>query len=185
MKLNRRTWKTYAFWILLSELVGAISGWLTRGNLAQYSSMLAKPPLSPPGILFPIVWTILFALMGVGAARIYMTPASTARSRSLLLFLTQLLVNFFWSIIFFNLHAIGFAFLWIVLLWILVFWMFLSFRKIDRIAAQLHIPYLIWLTFAAYLNLGIWYLNWVNVGQVSFGPTLLYPSNIERTIKIC
>ena len=159
MKLNRQTWKTYSFWIFMSELIGALSGWLTRDNVEQYSSMLIKPPLSPPGILFPIIWTILFALMGVGAARIYMASASSARSRGLLLFLEQLIVNFFWSIIFFNLRAVSFAFLWIVLLWILVFWMFLSFRKVDRIAAQLQIPYLIWLIFAAYLNLGIWYLN--------------------------
>lgn len=97
--------------------------------------------------------------MGIGAARIYMAPASAARFRSLALFLAQLVANFFWSIIFFNLRAVGFAFLWLILLWILVLWMILSFRKVDQTAARLQVPYLLWLTFAAYLNLGLWLLN--------------------------
>lgn len=160
MKMNRQTGKTYAFWLLFTEAVGALSGWLTRKGTKLYSSSaLTKPPLSPPGIIFPIVWTILFAFMGIGAARIYMAPASAARSRSLALFLSQLFANFFWSIIFFNLRAVGFAFLWLILLWILVLWMILSFRKVDQTAARLQVPYLLWLTFAAYLNLGLWLLN--------------------------
>lgn len=104
-------------------------------------------------------WGILFALMGIGAARIYLAPASNARSRSLLLFLVQLVFNFFWSIIFFNLQAFGFAFLWLIALWVLILLIILSFRKVDKPAAWLQIPYLLWVTFAAYLNFGVWLLN--------------------------
>ena len=106
-----------------------------------------------------MVWTLLYALMGIGAARIYQSPPSKARSLGLNLFVAQLVVNFFWSPIFFNLRAFGFAFVWLLLLWVLVLWMSLVFRKVDRTAARLQIPYLLWLTFAAYLNLGVWYLN--------------------------
>lgn len=152
-------WKPYLFWILLAEAVGGLSGWLTRDSMQVYSETILQPPLSPPGWVFPVVWTVLFALMGIGAARIYLAPPSKARSLGLNLFIAQLAVNFFWSPIFFNAQAYGFAFFWLLFLWALVLWMILVFRKVDPPAAKLQIPYLIWLTFAAYLNLGVWYLN--------------------------
>ena len=152
-------WKTYAAWIVFTEAVGALSGWLTREGTGLYRMAIERPPLSPPGIVFPIVWTILFALMGIGAARIYSSPASGERTRSLQLFFAQLFFNFFWSIIFFNFQAFGFAFLWIIALWVLIRMMILSFRKIDPISAWLQVPYLLWVTFAAYLNFGVWLLN--------------------------
>ena len=157
--MKKFTRKTYVFWILFTEVVGALSGWLTRTATKSYNETIIQPPLSPPAIVFPIVWGILFALMGIGAARIYLSPASSARSRSLLLFLIQLAFNFSWSIIFFNFQAFGFAFIWLVILWVLILLMILSFRKVDKLAAWLQIPYLIWVTFAAYLNLGVWLLN--------------------------
>ena len=124
-----------------------------------FSQTAVQPSLSPPAILFPIVWTVLYALMGIGAARIYLAEASPERSRGLNLFVTQLIVNFFWSLIFFNARAYGFALLWLVLLFLLVLWMTLEFRKTDPLAALLQIPYLIWLGFAAYLNWAVWQLN--------------------------
>ena len=157
--MEKSTWKTYAFWIALAEAVGAFSGWLTRKSVKIYNAAVKQPPLSPPSIVFPIVWGILFILMGMGAARIYLSPASKARSRSLLLFLVQLAFNFFWSIIFFNLQAFGFAFLWLIALWILILLMILSFREVDQPAAWLQIPYLLWVSFAVYLNFGVWLLN--------------------------
>ena len=147
------------FWILLAEAVGALSGWLTREGTQIYAQTIVKPPLSPPGWVFPVVWAILYALMGIGAAKVYQAPASKTRSMGLNLFITQLVVNFFWSPIFFNLQAFGLAFFWLLLLWGLVLWMILAFRKVEPLAAKLQIPYLLWLTFAAYLNLGVWYLN--------------------------
>ena len=157
--MEKSTWKTYAFWIALAEAVGAFSGWLTRKSVKIYNAAVKQPPLSPPSIVFPIVWGILFILMGMGAARIYLSTASKARSRSLLLFLVQFAFNFFWSIIFFNLQAFGFAFLWLIVLWVLILLMILSFRKVDKPAAWLQIPYLLWVSFAAYLNFGVWLLN--------------------------
>ncbi len=154
-----KKWKVYALWIGFAEAVGALSALLSREGMRLYSDTAIQPPLSPPMILFPIVWGILFALMGISAARIWLSPESPERSRGLNLFITQLVVNFFWSLIFFNLQAYGFALLWLLLLWGLVAWMILTFRKVDPLAAWLQLPYLIWLTFAAYLNAGVWMLN--------------------------
>ena len=157
--MNKTTWKTYAFWIGLSEAVGLLSGYLTRGGTELYAEMLQKPPLSPPGWVFGVVWTILYALMGISAALIWAAPPTQARSRGLYLFIAQLIVNFFWSPIFFNARAYGLALLWLLLLWVLVLLMILEFRKVDKTAARLQIPYLIWLTFASYLNWAVWQLN--------------------------
>lgn len=143
----------------MAEAVGALSGWLTREGTQLFSETVAKPPLTPPSLVFPIVWGILYALMGIGAARVSLTEPSEDRSRGLNLFVAQLIVNFFWSLIFFNAQAYGFAFFWLLLLWGLVLWMTLTFRKVDPIAAWLQVPYLLWLTFAAYLNFGVWRLN--------------------------
>lgn len=157
--MKKTGWKSYARWILFAEAVGALSGWITRDGTKIYNAVIEQPPLSPPSIVFPIVWGILFALMGIGAARIDASPISAARSTSLLLFLIQLAVNFFWSIIFFNMQAFGFAFIWLLFLWLLILLMILSFRRVDQLAAWLQIPYLLWVTFAAYLNFGVWILN--------------------------
>ena len=156
MNSNR---KTYAFWIILSEVTGLVAGLLTRSATQQFSEIAVQPPLSPPAILFPIVWTLLYALMGIGAARIRLAPPSDHRSRGINLFIAQLIVNFFWPLVFFNAQAYGFALIWLLFLWALVLWMILTWRKIDPLASKLQIPYLIWLTFAAYLNFGVWYLN--------------------------
>lgn len=154
-----QSWKPYALWIILAEAVGGLSGWLTREGMQIYSETVMQPPLSPPSVVFPIVWGILYALMGISAARVWLAEESPERNRGLNLFVTQLIVNFFWSLIFFNLQAFGFALAWLVLLWVLVAWMILTFSKVDRPAAWLQVPYLVWLTFAAYLNAGVWVLN--------------------------
>ena len=103
-------WKTYVLSILLPEAVGGLSGWLTREGAKLYGSTIAQPPLSPPGAAFPIVWAALFALMGISAARVYLAPPSSVRSRSLRLYLIQLAFNFCWSLLFFNLRRFGLAF---------------------------------------------------------------------------
>ena len=155
----RKQWKPIILSILVAEAVGALSGFLTREGMKLFTDAVAQPPLSPPPLLFPIVWTILYALMGYGSARIWLSAPSPDRSRALNLYAIQLVVNFFWSLIFFNAQAFGFAFFWLLLLWVLVLLMILAFDKVDPLSAKLQVPYLIWLTFAAYLNLGVWYLN--------------------------
>lgn len=157
MKKENR--KTYVWAILLTEAVGALSGWLSKGGMRLYSDTVSQPPLSPPSWLFPIVWGILYALMGISAARVYLSPPSPERSRGLNLYVLQLIVNFFWSLIFFNAQAFLFAFFWLMFLWLLVLGMIFVFYRTDPLAGKLQIPYLLWLSFAAYLNLGVWYLN--------------------------
>ncbi len=157
--MHNRRLKTYAFWILFTEAVGGLSGWLTREGTKIYNATVKKPPLTPPSITFPIVWGVLFALLGIGVTRIYLAPDSKERTRSLRLFFVQLAFNFLWSIVFFNLQAFAFAFFWLLALWILILWMILSFAKVDKPAAWLQVPYLLWVAFAAYLNFGVWMLN--------------------------
>ena len=157
--MKNSNWKTYAFWIILCEAVGALAGWISAGGIEVYSALANKPPLTPPQWVFPVVWTILYALMGISAARISLTPPSKERNRGLNLFTVQLIVNFFWPLLFFNAQAFGFALIWLILLWVLVLAVILTFRKIDKTAAWLLIPYLLWLTFAVYLNAGVYILN--------------------------
>ena len=147
------------FYIVLTEAVGLIAGILIRDGTKIYSETITKPPLSPPAVLFPIVWTILYALMGFSAARISLSPPTAARKKALYVYFAQLIFNFFWSIIFFSFQAFGAAFFWLLALWALIVWMLLAFKKIDPLAGYLQIPYLVWVTFAGYLNLGVWVLN--------------------------
>ena len=157
--MKKQSWKAYVFWILLSEAVGLLAALLTRQGVEAYGTDIVSAPLSPPAIVFPIVWTILYALMGIGAARIYLAPSSEDRTVGLWVFGLQLVFNFFWSLIFFNAKNFALAFYWILALWVLILWMILTFRKVDRTAARLQIPYLLWVTFAAYLTWAVWMLN--------------------------
>ena len=157
--MKKRMWKVYGFWVGIAEAVGALSGFLSRKGMELYNINIVKPPLTPPEWVFPVVWGILLALMGIGAARIYLAQDSGKRSRGLNLFVAQLIVNFFWSLILFNLQAFGLAFVWLGLLWVLVAWMVLVFAQVDSVAAVLQIPYLLWLTFAGYLTAMVWLLN--------------------------
>ena len=157
--MKNTQWKNYAFWIVLTELAGGLAGLLSREGTEIYRSTVLKPPLSPPGWLFPVVWSILYLLMGIAAARISLTDDTAARKNALRLYVVQLAVNCIWPLIFFNLRAFGPAFLWLVLLWALIVRMALSFRELDRPAAALLIPYLLWVAFAGYLNYGVWMLN--------------------------
>ena len=147
--------KQYLFWIALAEGVGALAGWLSRDAVASFGEVFTQPALTPPAWVFPVVWGILYALMGISAARV----AATTKRSGLNLFILQLAVNFFWPLLFFNAHAFGFAAIWLGLLWVLVLLMILRFRKADPLAAVLQIPYLLWLTFALYLNLAVWQMN--------------------------
>lgn len=157
--MNKKPRKTYVLWIAICEAVGFLAGILTRQGTKIYAQTAIKPPLTPPGWLFPVVWVVLYALMGIGAARITLESQSVKRSRGLNLMVTQLVVNFFWPLLFFNAGVYGFALLWLLLLWGLVLWMILVWRKAEPLAAWLQIPYLLWLSFAVYLNAGVWYLN--------------------------
>ena len=156
MKIDK---KQLLIHIAIPLAVGVVAGLLTREAMANFG-MLEKPPLAPPGWLFPVVWTILYVLMGISSYIIQMSSANAEqKADALMLYRYQLIVNFLWSIFFFNFEWRFFAFLWILHLWLLIILMIKSFSKISETAARLNIPYLIWVTFAAYLNFGIWWLN--------------------------
>lgn len=155
----KRNWKVFTFWILLCEAVGVVSGLLSREGIAIYNATVSKPIFTPPSWVFPVVWTILFALMGISAARVSLAEPSKARSWGLNLFIAQLVVNFFWPLFFFNLQVFGFAFIWLILLWVLVAATICIFWRVDQTAAWLLVPYLVWLTFAAVLNGAVWIMN--------------------------
>lgn len=145
--------------IALPLLAGAVSGLLSSNAMDDFQT-LTKPPLSPPAWLFPVAWTILYILMGYSSYLIRTSDVENeTKSNALMFYNYQLIVNFLWPIFFFNFGWYFFSLLWLILLWILVLLMIQSFLKISKRAAYLNIPYLIWLTFAAYLNAGIWLLN--------------------------
>jgi len=133
---------------------------LTSGNMDIYSDII-QPPLAPPAILFPIVWTVLYILMGIGAAMVYNERQSKPKevARALIVYAVNLFLNFFWSIIFFNMRAFLFSFVWLILLWITIIIMIVKFYQIKPAAGLLQISYLIWVTFAGYLNFAIFLLN--------------------------
>ncbi len=140
---------------LLPLVGGAIVGLITSGYM-NYGDMV-KPPLSPPSYIFPIVWTILYILMGISY---FIATKDKENDKDLnQIYLLQLFVNLFWPIIFFVLKMYFTAFLWIILLIILVIVMIKELLKNNKISGCLQIPYLIWLLFATYLNIGIFFLN--------------------------
>jgi len=155
--MKKQPWKEYLFWIILCEAVGIFAGLLSRQGMAEYQASAVQPPAAPAPILFPIVWTLLYALMGISMARVRLSGKDSGKSQNI--FMIQLVLNFFWTLIFFNTKAYGLAFIWIVLLWILIAAMIRSFQKQDSLASLLQIPYLLWVTFAAYLNFMVWQLN--------------------------
>ena len=147
--------KNYAISILIPVIVGIVVGLITSS--AMDYEMLQKPFLSPPGWLFPIVWTILYTLMGISYG--ILKENNLINEDINRIYYSQLVVNAFWSIFFFNLKWRLFAFLWIILLIILVIEMIREFYRKNKLAGLLQIPYLIWIIFAAYLNLGFYILN--------------------------
>ena len=157
--MEQINWKALLGSLALSLGVGIVSALLTMGGMQQYQDMY-QPPLAPPGWLFPVVWTVLFLLMGVASWLVYRANADVVeKKQALRIYLLQLIVNFFWSILFFNFGLCMAAFVWLVLLWGLVLLTAVRFWRIAPTAGKLMIPYLLWVTFAGYLNLAICLLN--------------------------
>lgn len=145
--------------IAIPLLIGSLSAFLTRDSMTTFSRVI-KPPLSPPGILFPIVWTVLYTLMGIASYLIISSDAAKEDvQNAIFVYALQLGINFFWSIFFFNLQWYLFSFFWLLLLWTFILYTIVVFYRISKPAAYLLIPYLLWVTFAGYLNLGIAILN--------------------------
>ena len=149
--------KPYVLSILLALTVGGLSALATANNMNIYDK-ITMPPLSPPGWLFPVVWTILFVLMGVSAAIIFVSDSAQKES-ALFVYVVSLVLNFTWSILFFNMQAFILSFVVLVALWVSIIITIVKYFTIDKTAAWLQLPYLIWVTFAGYLNAAIVLLN--------------------------
>ena len=138
---------------------GGLSSFLTRDSMEQFQK-LNKPPLTPPGWLFPVVWTVLFLMMGLASYLVWRSdgPRHTVRG-ALTLYGIQLGFNFFWTILFFNMDRYLFAFFWLIALEILILATVVRFYRLSRTAGYLMVPYLLWVAFAGYLNFGVYLMN--------------------------
>lgn len=152
-----KKYKTLIISIAIPLLIGVVSGFLTMNSMETYKELLL-PKYAPPGYLFPIVWTILYILMGIASYLVYQSNDED-KNKVLLLYGIQLVMNFIWPILFFNLHAYLLSTVWLLLLFALVIIVTYLFFKINHIAGYLMIPYVLWLGFALYLNFNIFLLN--------------------------
>ena len=152
--------KTYLIFILFTLAVGGLSALLTKGNMDIYDKIIT-PSFAPSAIVFPIAWSILYVLMGISASMVYLEGKENdiSVSRPLLLYFVQLAVNFFWSIIFFNMQNFLFSLIWLLLLLVVVIAQTRAFYAVNKTSAYLQIPYILWLVFAAVLNYAIFVLN--------------------------
>lgn len=156
---NRINIKSLIISIAIPLALGGISALITAGAMQDFAA-LKKPPLSPPGWLFPAVWTALYVLMGVASYLVLRSQSTPEAKRSALkVYFIQLAFNFLWSPIFFTLGAYEVAFLWLVVLLALIVTATLRFWRIDKRAGALMLPYVLWVSFAAYLNLAIASIN--------------------------
>jgi tryptophan-rich sensory protein len=159
------------FFVILCYLVAFIAGIITRPEIPTWYAGLAKPSWRPPNWLFGPVWTILYGLMAIAGWRVWLAPASRWRKLALTFFGIQLALNFLWSPTFFNLHLIGPAFAVILALLFALVLFIANARKVDRLAAGLFPPYVLWVSFAAALNYTIWTMNPVHASERTALPT--------------
>lgn len=156
--MSKKT-KQFLICLAIPLLVGGLSALITSGGMDTFET-INKPALSPPGWLFPVVWTVLFILMGIASYLVLVSGKPQMEiNRALVIYGIQLIFNFFWSIFFFNFSLYLFSFIWLVLLWLLILATTVLFYRISKPAGYLMIPYLLWVTFAGYLNFQIYLLN--------------------------
>ncbi len=163
MEKGKLNWKKHVIGLLISiaiaEGVGLLSAFFTRDTMQDYMKLL-KPPFSPPGWVFPVVWGILYLLMGVASYIVYSKGIEKTDVKvALIFYVIQLVFNFFWSIIFFRFQARGFAYIWIIALLALVILTTVKFFKVSKVAGWLMVPYILWVFFASILNYSVWQLN--------------------------
>ncbi len=145
--------------ILIPLSIGAISGIATASSVNTWFVTLNKPIFNPPNYLFAPVWTCLYILMGISIFLILQTPKTPFRKKAVTIFCAQLFLNFCWSFLFFKFQLLGIAFIEIIFIWLSIITMIYIFQKINKTAAYLQIPYLLWVSFASVLNASIWWLN--------------------------
>lgn len=153
MKIN---WKKLIIITIITFIVGSLFSWFTMNNMDTFKEL--EKPINVPGFLFPIVWSILYLLMSISFYRVLQSDDENKKPQ-VISYIVQLIINSLWSLIFFGFEAYLLAFIWIIILLISVIIMIINFYKIDKKAAYLNIPYVLWIIFAAYLNIGIYLLN--------------------------
>lgn len=157
--MRKINWKKLLLCLAVPVAAGGLSALITGKDMNIYQTV-SRPPLSPPGWIFPVMWTILYILMGVSLYIVAESKTSNnEKSSAYRAFAMQLALNFIWSPIFFSLQNFLLAFTVLLAMWVAVLIMLVRFYKINKIAGLLQIPYLLWITFAGYLNLGIYLLN--------------------------
>ncbi len=155
MKLD---WKKLLISLGIPLAVGGLSA-LLSGGMADYQT-LNQPPLAPPGWVFPVVWTVLYLLMGYSFYRVWTAEGDKEKTRrAMLLYAGQLLLNFLWPLVFFGLQWRLAAFFLLIALWGMIYLTMRAFSQLDERAGDLLLPYILWVTFAGYLNLGVYLLN--------------------------
>ena len=147
------------FFFLVCLGVSAVGGWVTQTSVNDWYQTLAKPPLNPPDWLFAPTWITLYVMMAIAGWRVWMRSANTLRRIALATFAVQLTLNLVWSFIFFGAKSPGFAAIEIVFLWVSILSTLVIFWCVDRFAGWLMFPYLLWVSFASYLNFAIFLLN--------------------------
>ncbi len=147
------------FSILLPLLFGGVSGFLTAEAIPGWYVTLNQPSFNPPNWVFGPVWTTLYIVMGISLYKIVLSPPSKGKKTALIAFFFQLVLNFFWSLIFFRWHLIGFALMEIIVMWFSIAFMIYKFKKLNKFAAYINIPYLCWVSFASVLNASYYFLN--------------------------
>jgi translocator protein len=145
--------------LLVPQVVGGIAGFITVNSVTSWYSRLNKPSFNPPNFIFGPVWTLLYILMGISSYLIWAKRHSFYATKSLFVYGIQLILNFSWSIVFFGLKLPLGAFINVLLLWISIISMIILFYKVDKKAAFLQVPYLLWVSFASVLNYFIVLLN--------------------------
>ena len=145
--------------ILLPMVIGGFSGFLTANSINDWYTTLQQPSFNPPNWVFGPVWTTLYLIMGISFYRIWILPVSKERSIAIGVFFGQMILNFFWSLIFFRWHLIGAALAEIILMWVFIATMIHLFKKLDTKAGLMNVPYLLWVTFASVLNAAYVVLN--------------------------
>ena len=152
-------WKKLLICLAIPLGVGGLAALLTGSSMADYGS-IRQPPLSPPGWLFPVVWTILYLLMGYASYRVLVSGKDEKQIRmALVIYGAQLVLNFLWPLVFFGLQWYLAAFILLLALWVLILLNIRAFAEVDEPAGDLLLPYILWVTFAAYLNVGVYLLN--------------------------
>ena len=152
-------WPLLLICIAIPLVSGSLSGLAIADHISSWYSTLNKPSFNPPNYLFGPVWSVLYILMGIGLYLILQTPKSAMRTKSIMLFAVQLILNLSWSFIFFNAQSPFAALIIIGILWIAILMMMIYFHTLSPIASYLQIPYLLWVSFATVLNAAIWLLN--------------------------